>query len=77
MASGGRKTTIAKLTRERKLRERRIEKQARKEARKQAAAQAPAQPDGLYPEEQDQPGEASLEAIGAPGVEPGTPEQGS
>ncbi len=37
MASGGkRKTTMAKLTRESKLRERRLDKQARKEARKHA-----------------------------------------
>ena len=35
-----RKTTMAKLNRERKLRERRREKQAKKAARKQAAADA-------------------------------------
>ena len=35
-----RKTTMAKLNRERKLRERRLEKQAKKAARKQAAADA-------------------------------------
>ena len=41
MASGSkRKTTMAKLNRERKLMERRQEKQARKVARKQAAADA-------------------------------------
>ena len=41
MASGNRrKTTMAKLTRERRLLERRAEKQARKAARKQAAADA-------------------------------------
>jgi hypothetical protein len=34
-----RKTTMAKLNRERRLAERRIEKQAKKEARKQAAAE--------------------------------------
>ena len=35
MASGGKKkTTFAKLAREQKLRERRVEKQARKDARK-------------------------------------------
>jgi hypothetical protein len=40
MASGGkRKTTMAKLNRERRLLERRHEKQARKEARKRAAAE--------------------------------------
>jgi hypothetical protein len=37
-SSGKRKTTMAKLTRESKLRERRLDKQARKEARKQAQA---------------------------------------
>ena len=40
MASGAkRKTTMAKLNRERKLIERRLEKQAKKQARKQQAAQ--------------------------------------
>jgi hypothetical protein len=34
-----RKTTMAKLNRERRLAERRLEKQAKKEARKQAAAE--------------------------------------
>jgi len=39
MASNGKKkTTMAKLNRESKLRERRVDKQARKDARKQAAA---------------------------------------
>ena len=37
-SSGKRKTTMAKLTRERKLIERRLEKQAKKAARKHAAA---------------------------------------
>jgi hypothetical protein len=39
-SSSKRKTTMAKLNRERKLRERRLEKQAKKAARKQAAADA-------------------------------------
>jgi hypothetical protein len=39
-SSGKRKTTMAKLNRERKVRERRLEKQAKKAARKQAAAEA-------------------------------------
>ena len=39
-SSGKKKTTFAKLNRERKLLERRQEKQARKVARKQAAADA-------------------------------------
>jgi hypothetical protein len=37
-SSGKRKTTMAKLARERKLMERRLDKQAKKEARKQTAA---------------------------------------
>jgi hypothetical protein len=37
-SSGKKKTTMAKLTRESRLRERRLDKQARKNARKQAAA---------------------------------------
>ncbi len=42
MASGGKKkTTMAKLNRESKLRERRMDKQARKDARKLAALQGP------------------------------------
>jgi hypothetical protein len=43
-SSGKRKTTMAKLSRESRLRERRLDKQARKEARKQAAANPPAEP---------------------------------
>ena len=37
------KTTMAKIHREAKLRERRAEKEARKEARKRAAAEEPAE----------------------------------
>jgi hypothetical protein len=43
-SSSKRKTTMAKLNRERELRERRLRKQAKKEARKQAAAAPPAAP---------------------------------
>jgi hypothetical protein len=47
MASRGKaRTTAAKLNRESKLRERRLDKQARKEARRQAAS-APPPPDDL------------------------------
>ena len=46
-SSGKRKTTFAKLARESKLRERRLEKQAKKEARKRAAENPPAQPTDL------------------------------
>jgi hypothetical protein len=43
MASGGKKkTTMAKLDRERRMREKRMDKQARKDARK-AAADLPAE----------------------------------
>jgi hypothetical protein len=45
MASGAkRKTTMAKLNRERRLLERRLEKKARKDARKRASAHHPAPP---------------------------------
>jgi hypothetical protein len=40
-SSGKKKTTMAKLTRESRLRERRLDKKARKEARKLAASQDP------------------------------------
>jgi len=51
MASRGKKkTTMAKLNREAKLRERKRDKQARKEARKQAAANG-----SPLPVEADQP----------------------
>jgi hypothetical protein len=43
-SSGKKKTTMAKINRERKLRERRIDKQAKKDARKQASAHHPPQP---------------------------------
>ena len=45
-STGKKKTTMAKLTRESRLRERRLEKEARKRARK-AAAHAPDQPTQL------------------------------
>jgi hypothetical protein len=40
-SSGKKKTTMAKLTRESRLRERRADKQARKDARKHAPADQP------------------------------------
>jgi hypothetical protein len=43
-SSGKRKTTMAKLNRERRLLERRLEKKAKKDARKRAAAQDPGGP---------------------------------
>lgn len=45
MASNGKKkTTMAKLNREHRLRERRMEKQLKKDARKREAAMTPDQP---------------------------------
>ena len=43
-SSGKRKTTMAKLNRERRLLERRLEKKAKKHARKQASADHPGPP---------------------------------
>jgi hypothetical protein len=43
-STGKKKTTMAKLARESRLRERRAEKEARKQARKYAAANPPSQP---------------------------------
>jgi hypothetical protein len=43
-SSGKRKTTMAKLNRERRLLERRLEKKAKKDARKRASAQDPGLP---------------------------------
>ena len=43
-SSGKKKTTMAKLTRESRLRERRLDKQAKKDARKQAPAHPPDRP---------------------------------
>jgi len=43
-STGKKKTTMAKLARESRLRERRQEKQARKDARKHAAAHPSSQP---------------------------------
>jgi hypothetical protein len=50
-SSGKKKTTMAKLTRESRLRERRMEKQARKLARKEAAAHPPDPFDEGQPED--------------------------
>ena len=46
-SSGKRKTTMAKLNRERRLIEKRVEKQAKKDARKRAAAEQPDPPAGM------------------------------
>ena len=50
MASNGKKkTTMAKLNRETRLRERRLEKQAKKDARKRAPAEQPTAPTDTLP----------------------------
>jgi hypothetical protein len=64
MASRGKaKTTFAKLARESRLRERRVEKQAKKEARKRASDTQPTQlgdaPTGEEPENTGAPGPIS------------------
>jgi hypothetical protein len=56
-SSGKKKTTMAKLTRESRLRERRMEKAAKKRARKEEAAFRASNPD------------AELEAVGEPTTE--------
>jgi hypothetical protein len=48
-SSGKRKTTMAKLNRERRLLERRVEKQARKDARKRASALSAGPPSDRLP----------------------------
>jgi hypothetical protein len=64
-SSGKKKTTMAKLMRESRLRERRMDKQARKDARKQAAAdpQVPAEMLAVTTDElvEPQTGEPALE----------------
>jgi SpoVK/Ycf46/Vps4 family AAA+-type ATPase len=74
-SSGKKKTTMAKLTRESKLRERRMDKQARKDARRQLIAQGidPYAPP-LGDQEGDDPDapdatEPSLQAVGQAGAE--------
>jgi hypothetical protein len=47
MAPRGKKTTMAKLAREHRLRERRLDKAARKDARKHAASIDAAHPEGI------------------------------
>jgi hypothetical protein len=65
-SSGKKKTTMAKLTRESRLRERRLDKQARKDARKLAAAQDPDHPGDTLDETTPESTE--------PSTEPGSPQ---
>jgi hypothetical protein len=66
-SSGKKKTTMAKLTRESRLRERRLDKQARKNARKYAAA---------HPEEQSDTFSGETDLSAATGeTDPSTPSE--
>ncbi len=67
MASKGKKkTTMAKLARESRMRERRQDKNARKELRKSAQAAGPSgefdEPEATEPQQDDEPALAATEA---------------
>jgi hypothetical protein len=67
MASGGKKkTTMAKLNRESRLRERRLEKQAKKRARRQASAHPArhAEDTTAGDEQRQSPGPPSTRSLG-------------
>jgi hypothetical protein len=66
-SSGKKKTTMAKLTRESRLRERRLDKQAKKDARKNAPAESSEQPGGGLEPTLDGSGESEPSPAG---VEP-------
>jgi hypothetical protein len=70
-SSGKKKTTMAKLARENRLRERRLNKQARKDARKLASSAGPDVQEGPLegPEVQATSSEATPVAL-APAVQP-------
>jgi hypothetical protein len=71
-SSGKKKTTMAKLMRESRLRERRLDKQAKKDARRNAPAVDPDQVDPLNgaSDESAAPhgGEPPLEGLAAPAL---------
>lgn len=68
MASGNRKTTMAKLNRERRLRERRLDKKAKKDARKHTPLNEQEQPGEVLSDGDD---EASPEGpVGEPATDP-------
>ena len=60
-SSSKKKTTMSKLNRERKLRERRLDKQARKDARKQASADQQGEPADVPIGDEDHPISADAE----------------
>ena len=69
-SSGKKKTTMAKLTRESRLRERRLDKQARKDARKHAAQRDPAGPGDVPTGQADEPGPPAATQLSPDGVVP-------
>jgi hypothetical protein len=69
-STGKKKTTMAKLARESRLRERRLEKQARKHARKQAAAHGPIGPNDPSTGDSSDLGANENPAIAASDIEP-------
>jgi hypothetical protein len=73
-SSGKKKTTMAKLNRESKMRERRMDKQARKDARKQLAADVR---DGIAPATVDENGIALELDEDAAAVAAARPDKGS
>ncbi len=77
-SSGKKKTTMAKLTRESRLRERRLDKQARKDARKRAPAHDPDghDPDGLGDTLNATTGEPAQSDAGLPSLEAVAPALG-
>lgn len=69
-SSGKKKTTMAKLTRESRLRERRLDKQARKDARKHAAAGTPGEPSDALTGQADEPAQPGADQLSREGVAP-------
>jgi hypothetical protein len=65
-SSGKKKTTMAKLTRESRLRERRMDKKAKKDARKLALAQGPDSPGDIV---DATTGESAPEGSGEPSAD--------
>jgi hypothetical protein len=73
-SSGKRKTTIAKLARERRLMERRLDKQAKKEARKRSAAGHPVSASDGTPATTDHSPEPTVEPDAPEAVVPASPD---
>ena len=75
-SSGKKKTTMAKLARESRLRERRLHKQAKKEARRQGLSGYPESPEDVLSAtanetDDPRPAQAALEPVAPPPAEVG------